>query len=228
VKRLLSVFLIFLASAGACCGKVTSIPTGTWKYRLLVNGADIGSAIVTNTISQNRYVSTMEMEMNAGYIRNTMRQIVTETTDFRPIQLEVYSKTVQNDMTHEDKTVAKFNNGTVELETGETRSTVTIKRPFILEGNYFMSELIKNGFKQGSVIKHYIYEPSVDTEEPVLMLVKVIGKESVSIKGANMELVHIGTSIENLKNIDSYIDEKGITRKTVITMLNNRFELILE
>lgn len=228
MKHLVSVFLILLTCAGACRVKPTAIATGTWKYRLLVNGADIGNAVVTNTVSNNRYVSTMEMEMNAGYMQNTVRQVSVETLDFRPVSLEIHSKILQEGKTHEVTTIAKFNGSAVELDTGEAKSTITINRPFILEGNYFMNELIKSGFKEGTVVKNHIYEPSVDTEEPVLMMVKVIGTESVEIRGRNVDLIHLGTSIENLKNIDSYIDKKGITHKSVITMLNNRIELILD
>ncbi len=91
-----------------------------------------------------------------------------------------------------------------------------------------MKELIKNEFKPGTVIRNYIFEPTVDTEEPVLVLVKVLGREDVRINGKTRNLIHLGLSIENLKNIDSYIDDDGITQKTVITMLNNRLELVLE
>ena len=39
-----------------------------------------------------------------------------------------------------------------------------------------MKELIRNEFKEGTIIRNYIYEPSVDTEEPVLVMVKVLGQ----------------------------------------------------
>ncbi len=228
MKKLLLYTVILLISAGACRKGADDIPTGTWKYRLLVNGAAIGKAVVTNRTADGRYVSTMDMEMDAGYIRNTSRQIITETLDFKPVKLELYNKTIQNDQVTEVKTIATFSGNRVELDTGEGKSTITITRPFILEGNYFMKELIRNEFKKGTVIRNYIYEPSVDTEEPVLILVKVLGREDVTIHGKTRNLIHLGFSIENLKNIDSYIDDDGITQKTVITMLNNRLELVLD
>jgi hypothetical protein len=91
-----------------------------------------------------------------------------------------------------------------------------------------MNELIKSGFRNGTVVRHHVYEPSVDIEEPVLIIVKVIGWERVELRGKKKKLLHIGYSIENLKNIDVYIDDRGITLKTVITMLNNRLELVKE
>ena len=228
LKKYFLCFMILLFSAGACRSKLSSIPTGTWTYRLLVNGAAIGKAVVTNTVSNNLYISTTDMEMDAGNIKNTTRQVITETMNFKPVRLEVYNKTIQNDQVNEMKTIAKFTGNKVELDAGGSKSTITIAIPFILEGNYFMNELIKHDFKNGTIIKNYIYEPSVDIEEPVLVLVKVLGREDISIKGKTRNLIHMGFSIENLKNIDSYIDANGITQKTVITMLNNRLELVLE
>ncbi len=227
-KKLLLFTAILMVSAGACGRGASGIPTGTWKYTLLVNGAPIGKAVTSNKIIGSRYVSTMDMEMDAGYIKNTSRQIITETLDFKPVKLELYNKTIQNGQESEVKTVAVFKGNAVDLDTGEAKSTFTIDKPFILEGNYFMKELIKNEFRKGTVIRNYIYEPSVDTEEPVLVLVKVLGREDVRIKGKTRSLIHLGFSIENLKNIDSYIDDDGITQKTVITMLNNRLELVLD
>lgn len=228
MKKLLVFTAIVLVSSWACRTGAGEIPSGTWKYRLLVNGAPIGRAVVTNRIVNNNWVSTTDMEMDAGYIRNTSRQVITETLDFRPVKLETYNRTIQNDQVSEVKTIAAFTGKRVDLETAEGKSTFTIAKPFILEGNYFMKELIRNEFKTGTIIRNYIYEPSIDTEEPVLVLVKVLGREDVDIRGKTRNLIHLGFSIENLKNIDSYIDNDGITQKTVITMLNNRLELVLE
>jgi hypothetical protein len=228
MKKLLVLTIILFVSAGACRKGAEEIPSGTWNYRLLVNGAPIGRAVVTNKIVNNNWVSTTNMEMDAGYVKNTSRQIITETLEFKPVKMETYNRTIQNGQVSEVRTIATFNGSKVELETGEGKSTITISKPFILEGNYFMKELIRNEFKAGTIIRNHVYEPSVDTEEPVLVLVKVLGREDVSINGKTRNLIHLGFSIENLKNIDSYIDNDGITRKTVITMLNNRLELVLE
>ncbi len=220
--------IVLQIAAGACQSKLTRIPTGTWKYKLLVNGAAIGSSAVKNGIVSGNYVSTTEMEMNAGYIKNTTRQIITETMDFKPVKLEVYNKTIQNDQVSEIKTIANFRGDRVDLDTGDAKTTIKIEKPFVLEGNYFMHELIKAGFKPGTIIKNYVYEPSVDTETPILMLIKVIGKEEVSINGKTKKLMHLGCSVENLKNIDMYVDDAGITQKAVIILLNNKLEMILE
>lgn len=228
LKIALILFAVLLTAAPSCRKGATRIPTGTWNYRLLVNGAPLGSAVVSNTVSDGRYVSTTDMQMDAGYVKNSTRVTVIETLEFKPVRLESCNRTVQNGQESEMKTVASFSGGRVDLDTGESKSVVNIKKPFVLEGNYFMNELIKAGFRQGTVIQHLIYEPSVDIEEPVLVLLKVIGREDVRVNDKKMNLIHLGFSMENMKNIDSYIDDNGVTQKTIITMLNNRLELILE
>ncbi|OHD68565.1 MAG: hypothetical protein A2W19_12295 [Spirochaetes bacterium RBG_16_49_21] len=228
MKKLILSLIILTLALSYCQTRLTTIPTGTWKYKLLVNGAAIGTATISNAVAGNNYVSTLDMEIDAGHIKNSTRQIVTETRDFKPVRLEVYNRMAQNGRVNEIKTIAAFKGSAVELDTGDSKSTITIDKPFMLEGNYFMQELIKAEFKEGTVIKGYVYEPSVDIETPVLILVKVIGREEVSIGGKMMNLLHLGYSIENLKNIDAYIDDRGITQKTVIVMLNNKLELILE
>jgi hypothetical protein len=228
MNRLMLNLIILALATGACQTKLTKIPTGTWKYKLLVNGANIGKAVVTNEIASNNYVSTMDMEMNAGYVRNSTRQVITETLDFKPVKLEVYNKTIQNDQASEIKTIAKFKGDRVDLDTGDSKSIIKIEKPFVLEGNFFMQELIKADLKPGTVIKNYVYEPSVDIETPILMIVKVLGREKVSIDGKVKNLLHLGCSVENLKNIDMYVDDAGVTQKTVIVLLNNKLEMILE
>lgn len=228
VKKLVLLLLLVLLPAASCQKEVDSIPTGTWNYRLLVNGADIGSAVITNEVKGGNYVSTTEMEMNAGYVRNNTRQIITETMDFKPVRLEVYNTTEQNGQKSEMITIAKFSGNRVDLNAAATQSTITIDRPFILEGNYFMQELIRHKFKEGTILKNYVYEPSVDVEEPMLVMVKVFGRENVNINGKSRKLIHLGFSIENMKNIDMYMDDSGVTLKTTIVMLNNKLELVLK
>ena len=61
------------------------------------------------------------MEMDAGYIQNTSRQIITETLDFKPVKLELYNKTIQNGQMSEMKTIATFTGNRVDLDTGEAK-----------------------------------------------------------------------------------------------------------
>jgi len=228
VKKLALILLVIIIPAASCRKGINAVPTGTWNYRLLVNGADIGSAVISNEIKGGNYVSTTVMEMDAGYVRNSTKQIIIETMEFKPVRLEVYNVTEQNGQKSEMTTIAKFTGNRVDLNAAATLSTITIDKPFILEGNYFMNELIKHGFKEGTILKNYVYEPSVDVEEPMLVMVKVFGRENVSINGKNKKLIHLGFSIENMKNIDMYMDDEGVTHKTTIVMLNNKLELVLK
>jgi len=176
VKKLALILLVIIIPAASCRKGINAVPTGTWNYRLLVNGADIGSAVISNEIKGGNYVSTTVMEMDAGYVRNSTKQIIIETMEFKPVRLEVYNVTEQNGQKSEMTTIAKFTGNRVDLNAAATLSTITIDKPFILEGNYFMNELIKHGFKEGTILKNYVYEPSVDVEEPMLVMVKVFGR----------------------------------------------------
>jgi len=227
MKQFVAVLLILIASI-ACARTPSAIPTGVWNYRLLVNGAPIGKATVSNKKEGTRYITSVEMEIDAGTVKNRTRQTVTETLDFRPISLEVYQYTSQNGQITEMTTKADYDGSVIRLDAGGKKSEVRIEKPFVFEGNFFMHSLIEKGFAPGTVVQHYIYEPLVDIEEPTMVLVKVVGKERISVNGRARELIHLGYTIENLKNIDEWIDERGISVKTVITMLNNRLELILE
>lgn len=225
MKHLLSAIALTTLVCLTCAATPGAIPTGTWKYRLLVNGAPIGSAVITTTLTDGTYVTVTDMTMEAGIVKNRVRQVVTEGVDFRPLKLEIYNTTETDGKKTEMNTVASFQGKTVKLETGGTAATITITRPFVLEGNFHLHELIKHRFKKGTVIQSYIYEPTIEAEEPVLVMVKVMGRASVPVGGKTRELIHLGYSIENMKNIDFYIDESGVTQKAVIVMLNNRMEL---
>ena len=226
--KMIRFIIVALFACTACPHAPGAIPAGTWNYRLLVNDADIGSAVITNALVEGSWVSTMEMDMDAGYVRNRTRQVVTETSDFRPLKLEIDSATTTDAGVTNMKTVALFSDSRVDLEIDGRKSSVAIDTPFVLEGNYFLNELIRNGFRKGTIIRHRVYEPAVDIEEPVLVIVKVFGRERVEIRGRKETLTRIGYAIENLKHLDVYVDDRGVTRKSVITMLNNRLELVAE
>ena len=224
--RTLIVFLIIISQA--CSSKPQTIPEGTWIYDLNINGVKAGKAVFSNTASGNFYVVRSEMYLNVGTIENKSVQIVTETKDFKPVKLEVYntSTDTSNGKKQEMNKIAVFNGNRVTLKSDSYESKFKIDSPFVLDGNYFFNELLKNKFKSGTIIKAQIYEPSVEIEAPILVIAETKGMTEIKVGGKNMKLLHVKQRVEKLKSMDLYINENGITEKVVIKMLNNVFELV--
>ena len=166
--------------------------------------------------------------MKAGAIVNTTKQTIVETTEFAPVRLEIQNKIIHGGITENIDTTAVFKGKTVTLTAGSDTSTFTMEKPFVLDGAIYIHEIIRNEFKEGTEISFSVYEPSIETEEPVSLKLKVLGAEMVTVGNTQKELVHITEAIAGIKNINIYIDKQGITHKAVITMLNNRLELVLQ
>ncbi len=218
---------LLIIAAMSCSSAPSQIPEGTWNYDLLINGVRAGSAVISNTISGDNYISKSEMYLNMGSIQNKSVQIVTETKNFKPVRLEVLN-TVTDTAGNSNQEISKtavFDGGKVSLKNGDYESKFTIQGPFVLDGNYFFSELIKSKFKTGVTIKANMYEPSVEIDTPILVIVETKGFETVRVRNKTVKLMHIKQRVEKLKSMDMYLNEKGITEKVVIKMLNNIFEL---
>jgi len=222
------IFISIIIAAISCSSKPAQIPEGTWNYDLLVNGVKAGRAVSSNTMTGDNYVIKSEMYLNMGSIENRSIQIVTETKDFKPVKLEVLnSVTDTSGIANQDiNKIVTFKGSEVTLKTGDYESRFTIKDPFVLDGNYFFSELLKNNFKEGVIIKSHIYEPSVEIDTPILVIVEVKGMESILVGKKTMKLLHIKQRVEKFKSMDIYLNENGVTEKIVIKMLNNVFELV--
>lgn len=225
-RSFLSVFIIIIAVS--CSSKPTQIPEGTWNYNLLVNGVKAGRAVFSNTSTGEHYIVKSEMYLNMGSIENKSIQIVTETKDFKPVKLEVMNTVTDTagNSTQEINKTATFNGDEVTLKTGDYESKFKLQGPFVLDGNFFFSELMKNKFKTGVLIKTNIYEPSVEIDTPILVIVETKGIDTVQVGSRSMKLLHIKQRVEKLKSMDMYLNEDGVTEKVVIKMLNNVFELV--
>lgn len=223
---LIFTFSIFLPSA--CRSETSAIPTGKWDYSILLNGSAIGTAVYTNQLSGENYISSIEMKMKSGSVENSVFERIEETKNFVPVRLEIVNRIKSGDNTQEEKTVSTFSKNSVELDSGGVKSSFTIGKTFHLEGNYITSELIKRKFAEGSVIKINLYDPTIEPDDAFPVTIKVAGRKNVSINGREENLVHIIYSIENVKSIDMYVDERGISRKSVIQMLNNRMEMVIK
>lgn len=204
------------------------IPMGRWEYALMINGVTVGSAVISNSQTEKHYISETEMKMKAGKITNISRQVVTETKDFKPVKLEINNSIHFNNTSQKIVTRALFNENAIELDSMGKKSRISVKEPFVIDGNYFINKLIKNRFKEGYSVSSRIYEPSMEPDETIGVTVKVMGIEKVEKNEKKIELIHIVQSIDNFKSIDIYLNFDCIMEKAVIKMLNNRIELIRE
>lgn len=227
MKTRILIFTAIIASIISCTPSPAAIPEGTWNYDLLINGVKTGRAVFSNTLTGDRYVSRSEMYLNMGTIENKSVQIITETKDFKPVKLETYNTVTDTSTGSKDEInkTATFNGKEVTLISGKDETRITLDEDFILDGNFFFNELLRTGFKTGAKVTGHIYEPSVETDSPILVIVEVMGMENVKINGAEMKLLHIKERVEKLKSMDTYLDKTGIMEKVVIKMLNNVFEL---
>lgn len=201
------------------------VPSGTWSYRLLLNGNEVGSAVMSNRREGNRYVSVSELRMKAGHVVNESRQEVTESLDFKPQKLETHNKIIMAGNVQTIDTVAEFSGRTVKLTMGSDVTTVTLDRDVVLDGNYFLAAMIKNGFRENTRLAVYIYDPSIEIETPILLTSKVMGKKMITVNNETFPCIHVVDTIENIKSFDRYIDGDGVLVKAVLNMLNLTVEL---
>ncbi len=222
---------LFMFSLFSCSPEPPGkIPSGKWNYSLKINGVTAGKAVISYMVKDGLHISTNEMYLNAGYIRNSSVQTTIEKSDFTPVKLEIHN-TVEDSRTGKKQTidkVAEFNGNVVNLKSGDYQSQIKLKQPFFLDGSYFLNELIDRKFKTGTRITAKIYEPTVEIDETILVVVEVIGREKLYVNGNESELIHIKQKVEKLKSIDMYLNNRGITEKVTIKMLNNIFELSRE
>ncbi len=222
---LLTVFPA-LVSTHACSKTPHAIPLGTWKYDLLVNGTPVGAAVLSNIKSEGRYILTSELTMGAGSTVNISKQVVTETLDFKPVKLESRNRIVNGAKEQVIETVALFRGREVEIKMGGHTSVIKVDRDFMLDGNYFIFRLMEKRFKEGTEIKGYIYDPTIELESPIAVTTRVVGWETVDVAGKKRKLLHIVQTLEQIKSADSYLDEDGVLVKALIQMLNLNIELV--
>lgn len=228
MKLRISILIFIITLTASCKQTPAVIPSGSWKYDLIVNGVKAGTASVSNEKSGETYIIKNEMFLTVGSIENRSVQIIKETTDFKPLSLEMLNTVKDNNSgkVQEINKTAIFNGSEVFLNSGQYKSKFKIDEPFILDGNYFFNEMLKNNFKKGTTVRANIYEPTVELEEPILVIVEITGYEKIDVNGKDKTLLHIKHRVEKLKSLDVYINENGVTEKVVIKMLNNIFELV--
>jgi len=223
-----SVFFLLIISSAVFSQKnnLPSIPVGEWSYLIMMNGTKIGTALLTNKLEKNLYISTSEMKIKINQIINISSQIITETTDYQPVKIETNNKIINQKKIQSSQSIALIKNKKINLTVNGSPSTFSIKQPFVFDGNYFTAELLKKKFKKGLELKAFLYDPSIEIEKPFAVTVKVLGPEKIILDNKKVELIHLKQSIENIKTIDSYVNQKGILQKATIQMANNKIELL--
>ncbi len=226
-KRIILAAFLFITFV-SCRNYPDKVPTGVWKYDLFMNGILLGEAEFGNRLTDNKYISTVKMEIRAGSVLNKTSQKTVETSSFEPVSLEIENITKTDNNSQRILTRAEFKKNNVTVDTGYNKATVRLPDGCMIDGNYFISELIKQKFAKGASANAKIFEPSVDIEEPVNVIVKVIGKKEISVRGKIKRLMHIVQAIENYKSVDMYLNNDGVVEKAVIIMLNNKMEIVLK
>ncbi len=212
----------------SCKSNPQSIPEGAWTYDLIVNGIKAGTAFVIIDETDDLYITKNEMSLKMGTMENTTLQIVTETKDFKPVKLETYNtiKDSSSGISQKVSRIALFEGNNIKLKSDGYETVINMESPFILDGNFFFKELMKSGFKKGTRIEAQIYEPSVEMDSTILVIVDVAGREKVKIGSEELDLIHVKQRVEQLKIVDMYLNDEGVMEKAVIKMLNNVFELV--
>lgn len=227
MKKIFYCFITIVFLSSDCSALPEKIAQGEWKYKLYVNEVEAGTAIISNLVKDNKFISSSEYKMKLADLNTITKDIITETTDFKPVKLESYSKIVNKGQVSETNIISIFKGKEVEVTYGKKKVNYTVNRDFIIDGNFFMTKLIEAKFKQGFEITNYVYNPSVELETPIKVTTKVVGFEKIMINGKEKKLMHIVQSLENIKdNIDLFIDEYGVLQKGIIYMLNLKIELI--
>lgn len=227
MKKILIPAIILTFITIPCCRKApAAIPQGEWKYDIVFNGTVIGSAVKTDSLEGNNFKSEMYMEMNVGTIKNSSRQVVVETTGCEPVSLEYTSSIVNGKDTQTTSKKFTFNGREVKGVDDGRVFTTTIDRPFYLEGNYFIREMIRNKFKTGTQVEGWLYDPMEELDKPSLFRMRLKNTDTVTVGNKDVK-VYILEETAHYKNILWYVDGEGVVQKVVISMLNNRLELVL-
>jgi len=193
-----------------------------------MNGSEIGRATTSNTISENTYITSTEMTMTIGPVKNVTKQTVKETLNFEPISFESIHTVTAGNNTQKISWSAKFDGKKITIKNDNNTSEFIPKETFRFDGNYMLNELINKKFKKNSAVSLKMYDPTLEPEDIIPIQVKFVGEKEIKINNQTKKVLHLVYAIENFKNIDVYLDSKGVVQKSVIVMLNNKIELIID
>ncbi|HOM87163.1 MAG TPA: hypothetical protein PLH80_06495 [Spirochaetota bacterium] len=219
--------IIIVAVVFSICGCDTDspseIPVGTWEYDLLVNGVQLGSATISNKVEDNHYVYSFDLTMGNGQTQSN--DVIVETLDCKPVKLEKHTY-INAPAQQRLDIIAECNGKQITLTENNNKTVIVLDKDYILDGNYFLYQLIKNKFKEGRTIRHNVYDPSIEREDAIPVTITLVGKETIAINSIPYRAWRVDQSIGKIKNIIVYLDDKGVVLKTSISMLNMKLDVI--
>ncbi|HNX57761.1 MAG TPA: hypothetical protein PKK43_01585 [Spirochaetota bacterium] len=205
------------------------LPLGTWQYGVYIGKDKIGNAFVTLAVEDGLYVSKLEMTIRFGDPIVTTREVTKEKLDFTPVSFSSSNVVVLKDNVTRDLVSAEINGKNISLKRGkDAAKTVTIEGPFVVSGNILTCALVNKKFAVGVEEKAMVYDPTIDEDAVVPVSEKVLGKETVDLPSGRRSLFHTVQSIGPLRSINNWVDEKGVSYKTTIDMLNSKIDMYLE
>jgi hypothetical protein len=208
----------------------SELPLGSWRYGVFAGKLRMGTANVSLTFDDGVYVSTsnMTMQRDNGALVCVMSETEKENASFSPISY--FSSTTIITESKESRALvrASFKDGVVEIDDGEEKRSFRINGAFQITPNRLSVLMMRDGLKTGAVFKGMVYDPTIDEEKALEMTEKVIGPELVDLPTGKASLTHTVQSYGPLKNIHTWIDARGFTVRTSISILNQTIDLVLE
>lgn len=226
MKRFIPAIIITLIlNVCACTAQAPKeIPVGSWHYELLVNGVEMGKATISNSIKDNQYIYRFDLTMGNGTTQS--QDTIIETLECKPVRLEKHTYIKQAGTEQKLDIIAECNGKTITLTENNTKSTITLDKEYVLDGNYFLYMLLQHKFKNGVQITHNVYDPSIERESAIPVIITLVGTETISVGSVLYKAWKIEQSIGKIKNIIVYLDENGVVLKSSIKMLNLQLDII--
>ena len=221
------VMLLFIVLA-SCSEMPSKLPMGEYSYKLIMNGIETGSAVTSTVISENTYITNTVMSLEIGSVKNITNQTIKETLNFEPISFEAIHTVITENNTQEVSWLAQIDGKKIKLKAGDCLIEFELNEPFRFDGNFILNELIAQRFRKNSAVSVKIYDPTLEPEDLIPVQVRFVGIKNIEINNKMKRVLHLVQSIENFKNIDIYLDSNGVVQKSVIIMLNNKIELIID
>ncbi len=225
-KLLFSALIICAVGSGAAIR--AEISEGRWEYDVFLNGARIGKSTVSSSVKNGNYENLSEMAITLNGVTTTVTQKIVETREYRPVRFESLQSVQNGGQVTAMEKIAEFRDGSVILTEGDRKTTIRISEPFVLDGNFFQSELEKKGYAKGVSVTARSYDPTIETASTFSLKVSVLGMEDVTVRGKTRRLNHMTSYIDSVKLADFYTDEKGVAEKIELSIMGNIIEMALK